>query len=306
MFNSTIFLNDTAYLTKDVIFCSIKFSSALIHIAYFILVILIKELRKRTLTYMHHLVLVGLVYNIHHLAYYKNEHPSLNSVYLNDIICKISEFLWAILKTLRVYSIALIAFYRFLAVFHVCQYRKLSNSLLRISLPLVIVYAWVIILVVANKYCFATTYRYSYCYDGFSAEINNSFFYFLFQTIVGIAIPGLFFIVVNVLIRIKIISSAKRAKRENIILSDLSSLSRSKIFQRTHIKHQRNLWKFFIFNVFELLSLLMVIGLNVTNINLYSNSVESYMTFFNLAFQSITPIITIIYNPGLMLKVSKC
>ena len=185
-------------LTIDIIFhidSLIRILSFLVHSIYFVLIFKLKIMRTKACLYTHHANLIGFLFNFHYIIYWSQTYPNTPIPIINHILCSISEEIWAILKTLRTYSIALISLYRLLAIFKMTLYQKINQNYFNLTIPLIIMYLWVIIFSTANKYIFATTYGSLYCFDGYSDIFYNSLFYFLVQTILGIIFPTLFAVI---------------------------------------------------------------------------------------------------------------
>lgn len=95
------------------------------------------DLQNRTLIFVHHANLIIFLFSLHYLLYLNFVHPNFNDERLSQTLCFISEVVWALLKVLRPYSVALIAVFRFIAVFssllikqRVIDYFKLCYCLL--------------------------------------------------------------------------------------------------------------------------------------------------------------------------------
>jgi hypothetical protein len=178
----------------------IRISSFLIHSFYFFLVFKFKIMRTKACFYTHHANFIGFLFNLHYIFYWSDIHPDLRNELFNNLICSMSEEFWAILKTLRTYSIALIAFYRLIAVFKVKLYNRINKSKISIMVPVFFMYMWVALITVSNKLIFNTTYGYLYCFDGYSSIFLNSFGYFLVQTFAGIILPTMFGVVAYLIV----------------------------------------------------------------------------------------------------------
>ena len=194
-------------LTIDIIFyidSVIRITSCLVHLIYFILIIKLKIMRTKSSLYTHHANLIGFMFNLHYIIYWSETHPNTLDSDLNDLLCRISEDLWSFLKVIRTYSIGLIALNRMIAVFNVHLYQKINRNNFNLMIPLILMYLWVILLCVANKQIFKTTYGYLYCFDGYSIIFFNSLMFFLVQTILGIVLPTLFTVTAYLIIHKKL------------------------------------------------------------------------------------------------------
>jgi hypothetical protein len=186
-------------LTVDIIFqldSFIRIASFIIHSIYFYLIYKLKIMRTKPSLYTHHANLIGFLFNLHYIIYWSKIHPKTSNPAIDHILCSISEQIWSILKTLRTYSIALIALYRLIAVFKIKLYNKINKSYCTLMIPLFLMYCCVLIISLANKFIFETTYGYLYCFDGYSKIFFNSFMYFIVQTVFGIIFPTFFGVVV--------------------------------------------------------------------------------------------------------------
>ena len=161
----------------------VRISACLIFISYFLMVFFMKDLRKSSLFYVHHANLVGFLFVLMYIFYFNSTQPSFDSPYLNDLFCKMSEISWSMLKYLRTYSILLIAFQRFIAVYKSSLFKRISNSYLYFSMPIVCSWIISIILVVSTKLGFQTTYGTLYCIDGFSKDMDDQVRYLVVTTI---------------------------------------------------------------------------------------------------------------------------
>lgn len=340
--NQSIEINLALHLAIDIIFqfdAALRFSSAFVHLFYFYLVFKVDSMRKRTHIYLHHSILIGFLFNLHYLFFYNFTKPNFGDAVLNAVICNISEELWTMLKNLRTYSIALIALYRFIGVFKTHLYKEINKSIFRVLLLLFLLYVWLIIVLVATKYGFGTTYGSLYCFDGYSPNVQNSLNYFIVQSVVGFLLPTLYSLLAYVLIKRKLNDSAAKTKidgqinpsKYNIELATIDHLTEcitnnpsanhtnasfnSKNMSaittiRNISKDKQSANQLIIMNILEMLSCLMVIGLGMRylfpSLNDYYNVTRFLLRFFNLLFQAIIPVTVIVYNPMLWKAAKKC
>lgn len=194
----------------------IRVLSTLVHLFYFVLIFKIKELQTRNLFYVHHANLVSFLFNLHYMLYFRHVKPSFESSAISELACDISELLWAMLKILRTYSIALIAFYRLIAVYRINLFNQFNQSMTKIFVPLVLTYVWATFIILTTKLAFNTTHGYFYCYDGYSERYSDSLKYFIVNVSVGIVLPTGFVIVAYIFIRRKL-EHSKSILAKNIV-----------------------------------------------------------------------------------------
>jgi hypothetical protein len=155
---------------------------------YFILVILISELRKRSLLYLHHANLMGFMFSLMYIFFYINSMPNFTP-YFNKIFCTASEATWSLLKYLRPYSILVIAFYRLIEAYNPKLFKEFNSSLITISMPIALVWITALILFLSTKYGFETTYGSPYCIDGFSTDTSDVVNYLIVTTVLSMIVP---------------------------------------------------------------------------------------------------------------------
>ena len=178
----------------------VRVTACLIFVAYFLMVALLKDLRKSNLLYVHHGNLVGFFFIIMYMFYFNTTQPSFSSAYLNDLYCKLSEISWSMLRYLRTYSILLIAVQRLIAVHFVRIFKKMSHSYVYMIIPIVFVWVFSIICVFSTKFGFQTTYGSLFCIDGYSNEIQSALGYLITSSITGIALPFLLTFILYIII----------------------------------------------------------------------------------------------------------
>lgn len=299
--NQTFVQEGLTVLIVNIIFyidTVIRFFSALTHIVYFGSIVVISELRSRALLLVHHANLIGFLFNLHYLYYFNYVHPSFADSALNESLCVLSEVSWALLKTLRTYSIALIAVYRLIAVFKVNLFKKINKSLWFQFGSILIIYLICAILFVSAKYGFRTTYGYLYCFDGYSSIDEDSFSYFLIQATLGIMLPVVFTLIAYLIVTIRIKKSKRGIRYE-------SSETRKETLREA--KRQNQLAKqMYLICLCELGSSVMVIALglrySIPNLNEYYNIGRFLLRTFNLLFQAFVPVVSMCYNPNVRRK----
>lgn len=155
--------------TMTIVDNAFRYAGLTINGLYFILVLLLKQLQKSTLLYVHHASFANSFMLVLLAGYIFGPAPHFANQTANLTLCYMSEFLWCFQYYLRTYSILLLAIYRYIAVYKVNLYKKLNSSMCYMLLPLVIIYATSIVFPVVSKFAFRTTYSpYLYCLDGYS------------------------------------------------------------------------------------------------------------------------------------------
>ena len=182
----------------------IRITSFIVHMFYFFLIIKIKTLRRLSLLYMHHSNLIGLIFNLHYLIYFDKIYPKFENFFYVDLMCKLSENLWALIKMARAYSIALIALYRLIAVYKINLYRKINKSVVLLIFPMILIYSFIILFIIATKFYYNTTYGSLYCFDGYSNIFSNKLMYFIWHSSIGLVFPTIFGMIAYYLIHRKL------------------------------------------------------------------------------------------------------
>lgn len=175
--------------------------SCLIHILYFLYVALKKnsELRLRSCLFLHNINLVTLLIAILYVIYIPVRSPSFADPILNDILCNITEYLWSLLKYCRVFSLLLLAVYRYIACMNVQLYKRI-NSRLR-NLYAQIIGCWLISLLIPLifKFSLGTTYSPYYCLDGYAPNrLDMTIIYYVFNTILSSFLPTIVIIILYI------------------------------------------------------------------------------------------------------------
>ena len=198
------------FLTFIDILC--RLFAFLLYVFYFVAVFLIKDLQRISLIFVHHVNFVNCIFCVHYLFYIYNLHPSFDDKTLNKVLCTISKTLWAVIRYARLFSMLAVAVYRWIAVYKVNLYKKfdISYSILLAQVAL----TWIIsiILFVATKFAFNTTYGQLYCFDGFSDYTFDSIRYYVFTSVLGTLLPTFLVILIYILISHKLHTLSKKLK----------------------------------------------------------------------------------------------
>ena len=227
----------------------------------------------------------------------------MNDPNLNKVLCVISEVAWALLKTLRTYSIGLIAVYRLIAVFKPALFKKINKSLWYLIGSILSIYLICIIIYLVPKYVLNTTYGYLYCFDGFSKNKNDSLYYFFVQSILGIILPVVFTIIAYIIIVIRLKNNKKQIHSDDMNTEAIRKNLKENFRQR----QQAN--QMYLINICELVSSIMVVGLGlrytIPNLNEYYNIPRFLLRTINILFQTFIPLMTMAYNPSVSKKFKK-
>ena len=158
-------------------------------VVYFFFVLLIKELRTLSLFYVHHANLVGFIFVIMYMIYFKSTSPVTSDPAWFVPLCTITEVIWGLLKYLRSYSVILIAFYRLAAVFYPELFKKINKSYITILVPISFIWMLSGLVFAATKFGFNTTYGALFCIDGYSTNSTNTVAYLIVSSVLAIVLP---------------------------------------------------------------------------------------------------------------------
>lgn len=160
--NQIFYLNSTINYVEN----GIRISTISIYTFYFIFLIIVKKFQERQLIYLHHVNLIGFIVSIHYVCYIASPKPNFEDEMTNSVLCTISSFVWTITNFLRIYSLVLLALYRYFAVYKINFYRKWTRSLWKIWLGIFVAWISCLIITFVLKYSFNTTYSVFYCFEG--------------------------------------------------------------------------------------------------------------------------------------------
>ena len=276
----------------------------IIHLIYFYLVLRVKELRFRSLIYIHQINFYGLIFMLHYMCYVTTNTPNLDNQLLNAFLCEASEFVWATTKFLRSYSILLLAIFRMLAVVKIKWFTMWAKSNMIIALSIGVEYALSLSIVFVSKHLFGTTHGKFYCQDGFSDTFRKGLNYFTLTSSIGILVPNLLVIFIYVVTKRTL---NRNKKRLNVAkASELNNLTTENVFNlRLKIRSQQEslIRQLLYINLFLVLSSLSFIIVNFANLfDEFSNTWYHYRLITriaSLAFQSAVPIISLYGHPKL-------
>jgi hypothetical protein len=235
--NSTNSSTQTSALFNKIIIVDtiVRYYGVIIHIVYAIVLIFSKELHKRTMLYVNHATLVNSFYCWMLFFYIYSDRPNFPNQTLNAFLCSLSEKAWPFSHLVRMYSILLIAIYRFLAVFKTNAYKKINNSNILLLGPLAIVWAFSIIFPLILKFSFGTSPTMNvFCLDGFSTSFSNSLFYVIIYYFILAILPTICIIVIYVAIMVKLKRIRKKvtpqANQQTRTKSNLDTKNRMRIY----------------------------------------------------------------------------
>ncbi len=168
----------------------VRVLSLLIHLAYFVFIIFIKDFQKRQLLYLHHVNFIGMIYTLHYCCYIFGQSPQFGSPEINDAICFLSSIVWMVTKFLRMYSLLLLAIYRYVAVYNIKYHRIFTGKLSHMILAILFVWIFSIVASFILKYSFNTTYAVFYCFEGDSQNLNIVAWFMVINTGFSIVLPS--------------------------------------------------------------------------------------------------------------------
>lgn len=198
------------------------YTSMGLHIVYYIFIVVSKSLRKRTMLYANHAILASSFYLIISIGYIPSQYPSFADPNVNRLFCSISEIFWIFSSYIRMYSIFLIAVYRYLAVFKIAWYQMINDSLVYLLLPLVFVWAISIGFPIGAKFIFHTSVSPILCLDGLSNSINETWSYFFFNFTIMAFFPTVSIIVIYFMITRKLNSMTQVLNKKRVVSLEIT------------------------------------------------------------------------------------
>ncbi len=141
----------------------------LVYIIYFLLVAWLKPFRTRNYLYLHHVNLIAFLFSIHLVAYLRTRSSPIDYIdLLPPSVCYASELAWSTSKYLRMYSLLLLAIYRFMAVFKIEFYKKLNKKPFNLFSVIILVWFLSLGFSLTLKYGLGTRPAGTFCRDGYS------------------------------------------------------------------------------------------------------------------------------------------
>ena len=169
--------------------------------------------------FLPHVNLIGLIYTAHYVCYIVNTAPTFSNSFLNDVLCYMSSMVWLIVGFLRMYSIVLLASYRYTAVFYINFHRVLTRSSLQMAASIALTWTVSIIMSFILKYAFQTTYSIFYCFQGYSDDINVVTWFMVVNNFLSVVIPSVLIAVCYVRILQKVKQLNKHVSRPIKVVS---------------------------------------------------------------------------------------
>ena len=166
-----------------------------VYIIYFVIIACKKEFRQLTFTFVHNVNINGFLFVVHYGFYLfasNTSRPNTSSQIANEILCRISEIIWASTKYLNTYSVLLLAFSRYIAVCRIDLYKRVIKSKFYVTSSLIILWIFSILIAIFSKFVFKTKPGEILCFDGYSDNTKNSVFYFIFTAITAVILPNCF------------------------------------------------------------------------------------------------------------------
>ena len=264
---------------------TVRVVSALTFVAYFALVAFKRELRKANLFYVHNANFVNLAWVLIFIGFFNSTAPNFSSDYLNHVFCVLIEILFGWFKYLRSYSVLLIAIYRFNAVFFINFHRQLHKRSLYVFLPVLATWTLTLLLALASKYAFQTTYSASLCMDGYSDVFANLVNYLITTSVLSILVPFILTMIIYYLIKHKL--------SQNTRLSNNSAKKQS--------KDQRFTTQLIAINVCYIISFLIsfvqTFRFIIPDFNTRLYYLRQGLRILNLSSVALLPLISIYFNP---------
>ena len=170
---------------------SMRIVSLIIHIIYLLCIWRIKDLQTRQLLYLHHVNIIGLIYTVHYVCYIFGQSPDFGSAFANDLVCNISSMIWMITKFMRMFSLLLLAIYRYTAVYYITLHRNFTRSLGYMILAIMVTWIIAVLFSISFKYSFNTTYSIFYCFEGDSEDLSLVTWFMIINNTFAIVLPSI-------------------------------------------------------------------------------------------------------------------
>lgn len=212
MNNTTLVINSSSSTGSGQSFMAINYvdfgfrcSALLVYILYIMSYIKNKNLKAKPLILLNHVNFIYFLNMALLVSYINTRFPNTRDPAANRVLCVMTEFAWMILKYIKVYSLLVLAVYRYLAVFHIGWYKKLNERLVYLLALIGVSWLLCVIMSVVLKYAFGTTYSIYFCTDGYSDELMNSILYYVVNSLVSSVLPlaANFIIYVKIYVRIR-------------------------------------------------------------------------------------------------------
>lgn len=220
-----------------------RYTTILVHLIFIIILIKSKSLKKRTKLYVNHATIVNCFYTLVMTMYIFFERPDTENQILNNVLCSISEIWWIFSSYVRMYSIFLIAIYRYLAVFRIDIFKKLNNSIVLLVGPIFIVWLLSIMFPIFFKFVLQTSPSRVFCLDGSTPIFTKTILYFIFNYNLIILLPSIIIVGIYIKIMIRIRANSKRVNINYMFNSSKNDISNSKNSSNQEKEEAQNLKK---------------------------------------------------------------
>ena len=184
----------------------------LVHLCYFLYIGLARkcELRRRSYLYLHNVNIATFMVSIIYMAYIPYSQPSFSDKYTNRVLCLLTELAWSCLKYARVYSLLLLAIYRFIGCFYVRLYKKINSRLVFIIGSILLCWFVSIGIPTIFKFALSTSYSLYFCVDGFAPRrLDDSVNYYIINTCLSAALSTFVILALYVMIYRKLRRQSK-------------------------------------------------------------------------------------------------
>lgn len=168
----------------------VRWVSLTIHLGYFVAAFTFKALRNIRNLFLHNINFISFLYCAHYCFYIgRFSFSAFASPVVNHVFCTLSEVAWISLKFLRVYSIVLLAAYRYMAVYRGSLFKKLNANLSYMVAIIIALWLASIGIALALKYGLNIPYIEFYCLEGFSPYAANNIAYWTITIVLVLIIP---------------------------------------------------------------------------------------------------------------------
>jgi hypothetical protein len=190
----------------------------LVHLSYFLYIGLVRkcELRSRSYLYLHNVNIATFLVSIIYMVYIPYSQPSFSDKYTNRVLCLLTELAWSCLKYARVYSLLLLALYRFIGCFYVRLYKKINSRLVFIIGSILLCWLVSIGIPTIFKFALSTSYSLYFCVDGYAPRrLDDSVNYYIINTCLSAVLSTLVIVALYVMIYRKLRKQSKTTTTTN-------------------------------------------------------------------------------------------
>lgn len=263
------------------------------HTLYLFIVIFFKEFQKVSYFNMTHINIIGFLTGIHYCLWINKKFPTFDDIKLNEILCSVSEVVWAVFKYARAYSILVLAVYRYIAVYRAKSFSQISRSIVYAVLSSVLVWLVSGIIFLIAKYSGQSYPGLIICYDGYALTRTNTIIYYVITSLLGFVLP----IVLVCFFYFKI--QSKLNKLSHNLHHEMQNPQLGRMKDRTQ-KEKKLAVHFILINLLEILSCVFLMLLTVCNLVPNFNDNYYYLRqlcrILNNISQSFIPLISIYFH----------